>query len=93
MAVRLIVTMRAAKGKGDEFAKAFAANLPRVQKESGCEEYAMFRSLEQPETFVLLERWRSAADLETHSALLRSTPSTTAHLRGTEPSRVERYEV
>ena len=48
MAVRLVVTMTSQTGKGDEFAKAFSANLPSAQKEPGCEQYALFRSLEGP---------------------------------------------
>ena len=93
MAIRLAVNMSAAKGKGDEFAKAFAANLPKVQKEPGCEEYTLFRNVEDPDSFILMERWRSQADLDIHGALLRSTTSTTAHLRGPNPAKVERYEV
>jgi quinol monooxygenase YgiN len=92
MAVRLVVTLTAAKGKGDEFARAFCANLPNVQKEPGCEQYAFFRSLEDPDRFVLLERWKDQAALDVHAALLRSRPSSTASLRGGPPT-MERYEV
>lgn len=93
MAVRLVVTMTSQRGKGDEFAKAFSANLPSAQKEPGCEQYAFFRSLEDPDTFVLLERWKDQAALDTHAALSRSRPpSSTASLRG-GPATMERYEV
>jgi quinol monooxygenase YgiN len=84
--------MTSIKGKGNEFSKAFCANLPNVQKEPGCEQYAFFRSLEDPDKFVLLERWRDQAALDTHAALLRSRPSSTASLRGA-PATMERYEV
>ena len=91
MAVRLVVSMTALKGKGDEFGKAFCANLPNIQKEPGCEQYAFFRSLEDPDKFVLLERWKDQAALDVHAALIRSRPSSTASLRGA-PGVMEKYE-
>jgi quinol monooxygenase YgiN len=93
MAIRLIVNMSAAKGKGEEFAKAFNANVPNVRKEPGCEEYALYRSTEEPDRFILVERWTTQQHLDEHGALLRSRPSATANLRGSEPAKVERYEV
>lgn len=92
MAVRLIVGMRSVKGKGDEFAKAFASVIPGVVKEPGCEEYHLLRSIEDPDRFVLLERWRDARSLDEHITLLRSKPSPYAALRAGNPT-VERYEV
>ncbi len=93
MAIRLVMNLSALKGKGDDFAKVFNGNVPNVRKEPGCEEYSLFRSTADPDRFVLMERWSSQAHLDAHGALMRSKPSPTASLRGTEPAKVERYEV
>ena len=91
MAVRVIVTMNAQKGRGDEFGRLFAANLPNVLKEPGCEQYALFRSQEDPDRFVLLERWKDQRSLDTHLALARSRPAPHASLRAGAPV-MERFE-
>ena len=92
MALRLVVNMRAIKGKGEEFSRAFATIVPGVVKELGCEEYHLLRSIEDPDRFVLLERWKDAKSLDDHITLLRSKPSPYAHLREGN-SVAERYEV
>jgi quinol monooxygenase YgiN len=67
MAIRLIVTMRATPGRGDELARAYEARCAAVKSEPGCEQYEIFRSLVDPDRFVLLERWRDQAALERHA--------------------------
>jgi quinol monooxygenase YgiN len=95
MAVRLVVTFMAQPDKGEAFADAFAPVIKEVQQEKGCEQYELFRSAENPEKLVLLERWTTAEDLDAHLELLRGRgPSPTAPFRaeGAAPS-LERYEV
>ena len=93
MAIRLIVTFTAAPGKGQDFADAFAPVIKEVHKEPGCEQYELFRSQDDPDKLVLLERWSSSETLEAHSAANRARgASPTAAFRG-GPATLERYEV
>jgi quinol monooxygenase YgiN len=95
MAVRLVVTFMARPGKGEAFADAYAPVIKEVQQENGCEQYELFRGAEDPDKLVLLERWTTAEDLDTHLELLRARgPSPTAPFRaeGSAPS-LERYDV
>ncbi len=93
MAVRLVVTMTAAKGKGDEFLKLFTAHAQNaVHKEPGCEQYEVFRSPADPDRFALLERWKDRKSLEGHQAAARARPAPYASLRGA-PSAIEQFDV
>ncbi len=92
MAVRLVVTFKAVSGQGEQFARAFAPLIAEVKKERGCEQYELFRSLEAPDTLVLLERWSDQAALDAHGVALRARgPSPTERFRA-GPAKVERYE-
>lgn len=95
MAIRIAVTVKAASGKGDGYGAAFLPLTKQTQKEPGCEQYELFRSLEEPDKFVLLERWTTPEDLEVHMGVLRERgPSPTAPYRDESvPAQFERYEV
>ncbi len=92
MAVRLVVTMKALPGKGDEFEKAFQTNVPAIRKEPGCEQYHLFRSVDDPDNFVLLERWTDSATFDEHVKLVRARPAPHAALRDGLPT-LERFDV
>jgi quinol monooxygenase YgiN len=66
MAIRHVVTIQVAPGKAADFASAFGALQAIVQQEQGCEQYELFRSLDDPDKLVLLERWASQALLGKH---------------------------
>jgi quinol monooxygenase YgiN len=66
MAIRHVVTIQVAPGRVDEFAGAFKALQAIAQQEEGCEQYELFRSLDDPAKVVLLERWTSRELLEKH---------------------------
>lgn len=66
-------------------------NLPTVQKEPGCLQYALFRSVEDPDRFAVLERWTDQKALDTHLAQARARPSAYGSLRIGAPT-MERYE-
>jgi quinol monooxygenase YgiN len=91
MAVRLVVTIEAAPGKGDEFAKVFQARCDECQKEPGCLEFQIFQSVKDPDTFTLLELWESQAALDAHAKLNATRPSLPAGLRAGGGTR-EDYE-
>jgi quinol monooxygenase YgiN len=66
MAVRLIITINAAPGKGGELAEAFRARCLEVMEEPGCQQFEVFRSVLDPDKLTLLELWEDEAALATH---------------------------
>ena len=57
MAVRLVVTITAAPGKGAELAQAMKARCEECMKEPGCEQFEIFQSALNPDKLALLELW------------------------------------
>jgi quinol monooxygenase YgiN len=75
MAIRVIVTMTAAPGRGEALARFYEARCAEVRREPGCEQYEVFRSAADPERLVLLERWSHQAALDEHArAMARRSP-------------------
>ena len=70
MSIRLVVTIKALPGKGDELARAFRERCPEVRKEPGCEHYEAFQSASDPDTLVMLERWTDQAALDLHAKVM-----------------------
>jgi quinol monooxygenase YgiN len=96
MPIRQVITFRVQAGKADDFVAGFAPIVEKVRREPGCEQYELLRSLDDPDTLVMLERW---ASLEALESALR------AHYKGKDDPAVaffqlvdgppvrERYEV
>ncbi len=92
MAIRLVVSLQAQAGKGAEYAAAFLPITKEVQEEPGCLQYEIFRSADDPDNLVLLERWADQAALDAHMVVLRARgPLPTAGLGEGRPA-MERYE-
>jgi quinol monooxygenase YgiN len=66
MAIRHVVTIQVAPGRTADFVSAFEVLQADALREEGCEQYELFRSLDDPEKIVLLERWASEEQLERH---------------------------
>jgi quinol monooxygenase YgiN len=81
MAVRLVVTITAAPGKGAELAEAFSARCEECMKEPGCEQFEIFQSALNPDKLALLELWTDQAALDTHAKLNATRPPMASHLR------------
>ena len=98
MAIRHVITIPVAPGKAREFIAAFGVVQEAVTREEGCEQYALFQSTDQADTFVLLERWTSQQLIDRHVAAERSGDSSPANALvalwadGVTPV-IERYEV
>jgi quinol monooxygenase YgiN len=67
MAVRLVVTITAAPGKGSELAQVFRARCAEVMQEPGCEQFEVFQSVLNPDRLTLLELWKDQAALDVHA--------------------------
>jgi quinol monooxygenase YgiN len=69
MAIRLIVTISAAPGRGSELAQAYKSRCAEIMKEPGCEQFEVFQSVVNPDKLALLERWTDQAALDAHAKL------------------------
>ncbi|GAA5129709.1 putative quinol monooxygenase [Pseudonocardia adelaidensis] len=98
MAIRHVITIRVAPGKAAEFAAIFTAVRETALQEDGCEQYELLQSLDDPDTFVLLERWASQELLERHMEAERARDSSAMDALvalwapGVTPT-IERFEV
>jgi quinol monooxygenase YgiN len=81
MAIRLVVTITAAPGKGSELAQVYKARCAEAMKEPGCEQFEVFQSVMNPDKLALLERWVDQAALDVHAQLNRSHPPLRPELR------------
>ena len=81
MAIRLVVSITAAPGKGAELAQAYKARCTQAMKEPGCEQFEVFQSVLHPDRFALLERWVDQAALDTHAKLNQTRSSLPPGLR------------
>lgn len=81
MAIRLVVTINAAPGKGAALAQAYKTRCAEAAKEPGCEQFEVFQGVSNPDTIVLLERWVDQAALDVHARLNSTRPALAPELR------------
>jgi quinol monooxygenase YgiN len=81
MAIRLVVTITAASGKGSELAQAYRTRCAEVMNEPGCEQFELFQSVVNPDRLTLLECWADQAALDAHAQLNRTRPPLRPDLR------------
>jgi quinol monooxygenase YgiN len=74
MAIRLVITIMAAPGKGSDLAQAFKSRCAEVMQEPGCEQFEVFRSAVNPDKLVLLEHWTDQAALDVHGEANKARP-------------------
>ena len=91
MAIRLLVVLNAAPGKGSEMAAAYRDRCLEVMKEPGCEQFEVFQSAVEPDKLVLLERWVDQAALDVHAEVNRTRPPLRPELRGPGAGEREDY--
>ncbi|HMO28599.1 putative quinol monooxygenase [Enterovirga sp.] len=74
--IHVIAVLTAKPGKRDEVLRHFHANVPAVLAEKGCVEYVPTvdaadagpaQAAFGPDTFVVVEKWETMADLAAHS--------------------------
>lgn len=61
-------TYRARADEDDEVAQALQAMVPYAREEPGCIHYLVHRGDEDRRSFLIYEKYRSAADFEHHKA-------------------------
>jgi quinol monooxygenase YgiN len=81
MAIRLVVTITAAPGKGAELAQAYKARCAEAMTEPGCEQFEIFQGVADPDKLTLLERWKDQAALDVHAQLNKTKPPLRPDLR------------
>jgi quinol monooxygenase YgiN len=81
MAVRLVVSINAAPGKGAELAAAFRTRCAEVMQEPGCEQFEVFQSVVNPDKLALLELWTDQAALDVHAKVNTTRAPMPAGLR------------
>ena len=81
MAIRLVVTINAAPGKGPELAHRYKARCAEVISEPGCEQFEVFQSVVNPDKLAILERWTDQAALDVHAKVNSSRPALQPELR------------
>jgi quinol monooxygenase YgiN len=81
MAVRLVISINAAPGKGAEFARVFKARCEESRKDPGCQQFEIFQSVFDPDKFALLELWESQEALDHHAKLQAARPPLPEGLR------------
>ena len=72
MAVRLVISLNAAPGRGGELAAAFRDRCEDVMKEPGCQQFEVFQSVLDPDRLALLELWEDDAALAAHAEVNRT---------------------
>jgi len=93
MALRLIVSIKALPGKGDEFIAEALSHVAAVRAEPGCEQYDYFRSAEDPDSIVLVERWTDEPLWQKHMELMRARPPRQGDPITEGRPTLERYDV
>lgn len=93
MALRLIVSIQAKPGKGDEFLAEALSHVAGVRAEPGCEQYDYFRGAEDPDSIVLVERWTDEPLWQLHMELMRARPPRQGEPLTEGRPTLERYDV
>ncbi|MGD9961079.1 putative quinol monooxygenase [Nocardioides sp.] len=83
--LHVVATIPAKPGSEAVVRDALTTLVAATRGEEGCVEYDLFESLSAPGTFVMVESWRSQADLDAHMAsahIAAAMGSTADHLAG-----------
>ena len=94
MPVRLVVSIKAAPGKGSELLSAMEARCVEARQEHGCQQFEVFQSGHDPDDLCLLELWADQGALDVHAGVNASRPPNPAMdaLRAGGPASREDYE-
>ena len=86
--VRVVVQFRADSAQtANQLVQALAERSQTVQKEAGCQQFEVFRSVLQPEHYALIELWESQEVLDQRARAQGGPPAPPAGVTRV----VERY--
>jgi (4S)-4-hydroxy-5-phosphonooxypentane-2,3-dione isomerase len=88
MSIVLIATWVAEPGHEDDIARIIATMTPLSPAEPGCEAYQAHRSVDDPRTFLLYERYADEAAAEAH----RTSEHFKTHVEGEALDMLERRD-
>ncbi len=66
MKITVIARSKAKKGCEKKLEAAIRAVVKPTHEEPGCLKYVLHRSVQDPQSFVVVERWKSQEDLNQH---------------------------
>ena len=66
--VAIVVRYQAMAGKGDEVAALLSRHTVATRAEPGCRDFVALRGVEDPDSFVLYERYTGQEAFEAHTA-------------------------
>ena len=72
--VRLVITVQAHPGKGDELAQVMKDYCLKAGQEPGCEQFELFHSALEPDKMIVLELWADQAALDAHAERNAANP-------------------
>ena len=87
MSVRLIISIQAAAGKGNELLAAYRDRCLDIAKEPGCLQFEVFQSGLDPDRLTLLELWKDDAALAVHAEVNKTRAPLPPGLRADGASR------
>ena len=64
--VVVVAIARAKEGSEEEVLRGLSEATAQTHAEEGCVRYAIHRAADDPARFVIVEHWRSRADLDEH---------------------------
>ncbi len=85
--VAIVVHYQALPGQGDEVAALLSRHTAATRAEPGCRDFVALRGVEDPDSFVLYERYESRAAFEAHIQ-----PALRGHRRGPDPAAAARQD-
>jgi quinol monooxygenase YgiN len=62
----VVAVAKAKEGSEETVEQALRSVIRQSHQEEGCVRYALHRSIQDPRTMVIVERWASQADLDGH---------------------------
>ena len=66
MALSVVARAKSKPGCENELLQAFQEAVHHTHQEKGCQKYALHQDMGDPSTFIMIEKWDSAADLNQH---------------------------
>jgi quinol monooxygenase YgiN len=81
MSIRIVLTVFASPGNGDELFALYKERCESCMKEPGCEQFEAFQSVLDPDRITVLELWKDQAALDAHAELTKTAAHMPKHLR------------